>query len=143
MKKLVVYYSSTGNTRKVAEDIASKLDCDIDIIVDKNNVGENVKEKFIEIDYKKAPSKYDMVIIGTPVWAFNIPPAIRTYLDKNSFNKVAFFSTCGLIKGFVFSMMKKYSKNKPLAKMCLRQSELKKTDKTSKKINKFIKDLNL
>ena len=29
MKKLVVYYSYTGNTKKIADMIKNKLDCDI------------------------------------------------------------------------------------------------------------------
>ena len=28
-KKLIVYYSYTGNTRKIAESIKQKLNCDI------------------------------------------------------------------------------------------------------------------
>ena len=34
MKTIVVYYSRTGNTRKVAEELADTLKCDIEQIID-------------------------------------------------------------------------------------------------------------
>ena len=37
MKILVVYYSRTGNTRKVAEEIENTLNCDIEEIIDTKN----------------------------------------------------------------------------------------------------------
>lgn len=107
MKTLVVYYSRTGNTKKVAKIIADKLKADLDEIIDlKNRSGilgfifagrDAVKKNLTKIAFTKNPADYDLVIIGTPVWATTATPAVRTYLSQNkkSLNTVAFFTTSG------------------------------------------------
>ena len=108
MKALVVYYSRTGTTKKVAEAISEMLKCDIEGIVDiKNRKGilgflgagrDTVFNKLTSInDVKKGPSEYDLVLIGTPIWVGNMSVAIRTYLSKykGKFKRVAFFCTMG------------------------------------------------
>ena len=44
---------------------------------------------------QKAPVDYDLVVLGTPIWAWAPTPAIRTYISKNSLagKKVALFYT--------------------------------------------------
>jgi flavodoxin len=106
MKTLVTFYSRTGLTKKVAEAIREKLNCEVEEIIDtKNRRGPlgymmsgrdamSKKETLIkETIYK--PGDYDMVIIGTPVWAWNVSAPVRTYLNKfkGSFKKTAFFCT--------------------------------------------------
>jgi len=107
MKTLVVYYSKTGNTRRLAEEIAKELCCDIDEIQDKEyrsgvigwfSGSRDAFRKFLtDIEFKIDPGEYDLVIIGTPIWAFGVTPAIRTYFTRNieKLNNVAFFLTCG------------------------------------------------
>ena len=108
MKALTVFYSRTGTTRKVAESISKALSCDIEEILDtKNRTGplayinsgrEARKEELAVIQpIKKDPSLYDVVLIGTPVWAGTISTPIRTYITQNRehFKSVAFFCTCG------------------------------------------------
>lgn len=105
---LVVYYSRTGNTRKVAEGIARAINADIEEIIDKKPRGgaggymkggrDASKESLTEIaPLINDPSKYDLIIIGTPVWAWNMAPAVRTYITANkaAFKEVAFFTTSG------------------------------------------------
>jgi len=43
----------------------------------------------------KVPDDYDLVIIGTPIWAWKPTPAIRTYISQNNLagKKVALFYT--------------------------------------------------
>ena len=45
----------------------------------------------------KTIDDYDFIIVGSPVWAGKIAPAIRTFLAKNDFSdkQVAFFVTMG------------------------------------------------
>ncbi len=147
MKTLVTFYSRTNNTKKIGEEIAKNLKADSDNIIDKKNrkgifsyfiAGKDALfKKLTKIENKKDPSKYNLVIIGTPIWVGSIAPAIRTYLSKNRFNKVAFFCTCGSKQTRAFKEMEKLSK-KPLAVLELRT----KTIKNSKeKIREFCGNL--
>jgi flavodoxin len=107
MKTLVVYYSRTGTTKKVAEEIAKNLKADLDEIKDKKNRNgamgylyagrDAVKKRLTEVKFKKNPEKYDLIVIGTPIWGWNMCPAFRTYVKENKkkIKKVAFFCTMG------------------------------------------------
>jgi flavodoxin len=108
LKSLVVYYTRTGNARFVAETIAAEIGADVEEVIDlKKRTGalgflsggsdaRRGKETAIA-PTKKSPAEYDLVIIGTPVWAGRPTPAILTYLKKHDFSdkKVAFFFTQG------------------------------------------------
>ena len=95
-KKLVVYYSYTGHTKMIAESIQKKLGCDIleikpvtpystdyQKVVDEEQNNESAKKtpKIQKID--KDLSKYDEIIIGSPVWWYTIVPVVRTFLKEN------------------------------------------------------------
>jgi flavodoxin len=107
MKTLVTFYSRTGNTKKMGELIAQKLHADIDEIVDHTDRSgikgwimggrDAVKRSLTEITVTKDPADYDLVVIGTPVWAGPATPAFRTYIAqyKNKIKKVALFITSG------------------------------------------------
>jgi flavodoxin len=107
-KILVVYYSRTGNTERVAKDIAARLNADSEKIIDKKNrsglsgmfsAGKDAAgKKSADIGpIEKDPANYDLVIVGTPVWAGSMTPAVRSYLQqtKGKFKKAAFFITSG------------------------------------------------
>jgi len=105
MKSLVAYYSRTGNTKKVAEAIAGDLNADIEPIIadtDGKGMGRLAMQAMFGVHAKigqttKDASSYDIVIVGTPVWASKMSPPVRTYLTKykNKFKSVAFFCTYG------------------------------------------------
>lgn len=108
MKTLIVYYSKTGTTAKVAKDLASSIGADIEEIIDKKNRNgiwgslsagiDGANKKLTEIEsLKNDPSDYDMVILGSPIWGENMVPAIRTYISENkdSFRQVGLFITSG------------------------------------------------
>jgi flavodoxin len=149
MKSLIVFYSRSGNTRKVAEKISKNLNADIDEIIDKTNRQgikgwifggrDALKNNQTKIEYKKDPSKYRLVIIGTPIWAATVSPAIRTYLTDNKFPRVAFFCTCGGKSGKAFEEMEKLSK-KPIATLELVDKKLGE-EFCEEKIKKFCKEL--
>ena len=95
MKKIVVYYSYTGNTKKIANMIKEKLNCDIleltpkipfstdyQAVVDEYQ-NNSIQNKSVEInDIKIDLNQYDEIIVGTPVWWYTISPVIRTFLTK-------------------------------------------------------------
>ncbi len=109
MKTLIIYYSRTGLTKKLANSIKEKLeDCDIEEIKTKTNrLGaiqylicgkEAMQEKITNIENTNYdPANYDLIILGTPIWAFNISSPLRTYIEKNknSFKNVFAFFTQG------------------------------------------------
>ena len=106
MKSLVVYYTRTGNAKFVAETIAAELGSDIEEVVDlKKRAGkigwmsagkDATQEKQTQIGpTTRVPQDYDLIILGTPIWAWKPTPAIRTYIAKNDLSgkKVALFFT--------------------------------------------------
>jgi len=105
MKTLLAYYSRTGNTKKVAEALAESLNADIEAIVSDTKamgMGRLAMQAFLRVHAKIAQTtnnaaSYDMVVIGSPVWAGKMSSPIRTYLaqNKDRFNGVAFFCTHG------------------------------------------------
>jgi flavodoxin len=161
MRVLVVYYSRTGNTRFVAENIAGKLKADIEEVIDKKNrsgmIGwlksgrDATRGKDTEIEQTKySPSDYDLIILGAPVWNKRIPPAMRTYLNKNdlSKNKIAFFNTNYSDEGNnTFSVMRELAKNlTPVAQLVV--NKVKKNKKEAEKkvedwCNQITANLNL
>lgn len=109
MKKiLLVYYSRTGFTRKLAKDIAERCPCDVEEIQD-------VKERGGVMGYLRTvweawtgrspaikgmtrdPAQYDMVVLGSPIWFSRIATPLRAYVKRRNqqFKNVAFFCTCG------------------------------------------------
>jgi len=137
MKSLVVYFSRTGTTKKIAEEIAEKLKADVERVIDKKSRGgmigwilagrDGMKRELTQINkIEKDPEDYDLVVIGTPIWV-NTTPAIRTYLkeNKDKFKKVAFFCTMGGSGSKdVFMEMEKITGMKPLSKMALRRDDV-------------------
>lgn len=106
MKVLIVYYSRSGKTRNIAELIHSKLNSDLEQVTDNKNRGgifgffvsgnEAYLKKKIHIDnLKYEPENYELIIVGTPIWAGNISSPIRSFLleYQNKIKEVAFFCT--------------------------------------------------
>jgi len=152
MKALVVYYSRTGTTKKIAEVISKELKCDIEEIYDlKNRKGilgcikagrDAILKKLTEIkDIKNDSKLYDLVIIGTPIWSWNMSSAIRTYLNvnKTNFKNVAFFCTMGGSKGKTFEHMEELCKKTPKALLELTTKEVK--GNYLFKVKEFVDDL--
>src|SRR5688572_15200823 len=107
-KALVAYYSMSGNTARVARDIAKLTGADVESLRDPaHGVGfsgylkavvDAVWERPAQIGpLSRNPRDYGLTIIGTPVWARHMTPAVRSYLQrcKADIRKVAFFVTSG------------------------------------------------
>ncbi|MFA6169747.1 MAG: flavodoxin [Candidatus Margulisiibacteriota bacterium] len=106
MKKLVVYYSLEGNTRFVAETVAKELGADLLELKPKKDVSVTSPMRFFWggkqvvmgekpelFPLSKEASGYDLIVIGSPVWAFTYAPAINSFLKLQPLKgkKIALF----------------------------------------------------
>jgi flavodoxin len=152
MRVLVIFYSRTGNTRRVAEAIAERLKADIEEIRDvKSRSGvlgflrsgyEALAGRLPKIQQvSRSPDKYDLVLIGSPVWVGRLASPMRAYLAiyGRSIKQTASFCTCKSDEGRVFKEMEALSK-KPIATLCIREKEVK-SGEYIKKIEEFVKAL--
>jgi len=95
MPTCIIYHSETGNTKKVAETVAAATGADLIEVktvshysamamyttgINKARKGEQDEIEQTEIDV----SGYDLVVIGTPVWAFRPTPAINAAVSALS-----------------------------------------------------------
>ncbi len=154
MKTLVVYYSRTGNTKFVAEEITAELGADIEEIIDlKNREGKlgwlsasrdgtgNRQTKIQETT--RDPQNYDLIVIGTPVWAWSPSAAIRTYVAKHDLSekKVALFLTVGNDPRGAVEKTKKLMPNSVIVNDLVLAKPLLKKNETTKKIYEWCKTL--
>lgn len=102
MKRAIIYYSLTNNTKETAEKLAESLKADIyriDFVkpLPKNKAGQMIEGgrqvtfgvKPEIIGHPEDYSEYDEIIIGTPIWAGKCASPFNTLMnDKNLCDKV-------------------------------------------------------
>ncbi len=106
MKPLVVFYSRTGTTKKVASVISDNLNGTLEEIVDtvdRSGISGYaaaredalLKRNTVIKEIHNDPALFDLIVIGTPVWLHTVSNPIRTYISQNKdkFKTVAFFCT--------------------------------------------------
>lgn len=156
MKSLVVYYSRSGHTAKIARELADALESDIEEIIDTKNrsgilgwlrSGRDAGNKSLTIlkDPVNDPVEYDLLVIGTPIWGSHVSTPVRTYIHQNQakFKEVAFFCTAGGDKfSETLNDMRELSGKSPVATLGVSGNEIKKGTYESK-IQEFIKALPL
>ena len=94
-KILVAYYSLTGKTEKVAQAIADASGGQLyQIQVDKSYPSDTserrkILEQEIEDNYlpplkpsNMTPANYDIIFLGSPVWANHISQPVKSFLAK-------------------------------------------------------------
>ena len=121
MKKLVIFYSFDGNTRFIAHAIAEEIGAEMLELKTLDQTrpegfkkyfwgGRQVmmKEKPELMPFDKKIEDYDVLIIGTPVWAFSYTPALDTFFSKVNvrLKKIALFCCSGGGKGKTLEKMK-------------------------------------
>jgi flavodoxin len=89
---LVVYYSRTGKTRVVAEQLARLLDADLEEIrEEKDRSGvlgyfgagrDSMRKRPARLVSEHTRGGRKAVVLGMPVWAWSPPPAARAYLEQ-------------------------------------------------------------
>lgn len=94
MKSIIIYYSYSGNTKKVAEVLAESLKQKGEVEIIELKAQDESNSFFGQclraFRHKKATlepadfdlSQYDLICFGSPVWAFGPAPAMNTCLDK-------------------------------------------------------------
>ncbi|HIE06311.1 MAG TPA: hypothetical protein EYP58_05870 [bacterium (Candidatus Stahlbacteria)] len=136
MKILVVYYSRSGRTEKVAQQIARLLGGELEKINDNRNrlgflgyLGAGRDALFRKITDIRAvrydPTLYDLVIIGSPVWVMTVSTPIRTYLIQfqDRLKRTAFFCTYGgMGSGSALKAMADLCQKEPVATLTVQQA---------------------
>lgn len=97
MDSVIYYFSATGNSLKVAKDIASQLD--------------NTELMKICIDNLKSTKKNDYKKIGIifPVYYFRLPIIVREFVESLDINKNSYVygvATCGGFTGGAIEQLK-------------------------------------
>jgi menaquinone-dependent protoporphyrinogen IX oxidase len=105
---LVVFHSRSGHTRRVAKALAESLDADLDeIVVHRRRDGplgylrcalEGLGGWAASVRATRHdPSRYERVLIGTPVWFWSLSSPVRAWVQSHHFGdaKLAFFCTMG------------------------------------------------
>lgn len=98
MRNLVVYYTRSGHTETVAQEIAKIVNGELRRIETANEIGFvsaiiasllGIKSKIKPIDFNAGD--YDNIFIGGPVWAGKSATPLNTFLDNTNFkNKNVF-----------------------------------------------------
>ena len=113
-KVLVAYFSATGTTKRVAEELAKVMDATLFEITpetpytsaDLDWRDENSRSSVEMHDATSRPAikdkvkdieKYDVVFIGYPIWWYVAPTIINTFIDENNLSgkRIISFATSG------------------------------------------------
>lgn len=155
MKTLIAYYSKTGNTKRVAAELAERLGADIEEIIDRKNRSgiwnwflsgrDGMKKRWTEIgEMTNDPADYEIIILGSPVWGWNMVPAIRTYLERNKdrIKSYALFVTSGNTDvAKIAPQFKKMLGQEPVAMVGFKGKELKNKNIYDQKMVSFVEKL--
>jgi len=159
-KTAIIYYSMSGNTEFIAKQIAKKTNADLIKIAPEKAFPSSGAKKFIwggkSAVMKETPKllpydfdvdKYDRIIFGTPIWASNFAPPIRTFIKENKDklagkNFATFMCFSGGGAGKALNKLKEYLGIESFsAKMVLVDPKDKSSAKTEEMINEFCKNL--
>ena len=121
MKKLVIYYSFEGNTKLMAESIAKAAGAELLQLTLKKETSSKgfikylwagkaamMKGKPELLPLDKNPEDYDLIFLGTPVWALSCAPPVNSFLSSYPLTgkKVALFCCHGGNKRNIFQKMR-------------------------------------
>lgn len=147
IKTLVVYFSRSGQTAKVADLIAHNLNADRkeEITETQGRRGplgylRSAWEAWVDSSPLIAtsledPSDYQIVVVACPVWMSRMASPMRTYLLKmeTRLPKVAFVVTEGGSGGHrALLQMRELTRKTPLAELVLTEDEIGKASHLSK-----------
>lgn len=127
-KILVLYYSQTSNTKAVAQEIAQKLNADIEEIVMTQPYDGDFqatidrcmveREQGVIPDIKPVAAKiadYDIIFIGYPVWFGTYAPPVAAFLKQANLSGKKIVPFCTFGSGGLESSVKDLEKAAPKA----------------------------
>ncbi len=113
-KVLVAYFSATGTTKQVAQNLSSAINADIYEIKPKvpytkedlNWMDKNSRSTVEMKDYSSRPEmvednfstdNYDTIFLGFPIWWYIAPTIVNTFLERYDLanKKIILFATSG------------------------------------------------
>lgn len=113
-KTLVAYFSASGVTKRVAQNLAVAAEADIYEIrpavpytsADLNWMDKNLRSTIESKDRSSRPeladkdadiAAYDRVFVGFPIWWYTAPAIIKTFLESYDFSgkTIVLFATSG------------------------------------------------
>ena len=135
---LIVCYSRTGTTAKVANALALACGADIERLQDLRprdgatgflrSAWQGLRKLPGEIaPPQRRPSDYPFILLGTPVWAGQMSAPMRSYIlrQREHFRRIGLFCTAGGGDGQdVLTSMAEMCNKLPVASMCLRQCDV-------------------
>ena len=108
---LIVCYSRSGSSRKVAEGLRGKLGgegaCDADFIEYAGKAQPGILKVLFQAVFRRTcgiegdahdASAYRRVVVVTPVWAAGVSVPVRSYLKKHG-GKIASYSLISVMEG--------------------------------------------
>lgn len=159
MRACIIYFSLTGNTHQLAQMISQGLkhknfDVDLVRLEPVDGAGTFAGQGMTALQRKRVNigdvnfdlSMYDMICIGSPVWAFSPAPALNTYLDKCyglDGKKVVAFYTYGSGTGKgravrIVNEMLEHKEIKSLHSLLIAQRDLKNSQDVNNRVNEFL-----
>ena len=135
---LVVYYSRSGVTARIAESLAQSCGADLERIQDSHSrlgtagylrsAWQAMRGLPGEIaPPSHNPAEYPFIVLGTPVWAGHMSAPMRAYIlqKREHFRRVGLFCTMGGSGGQdVLTAMAAMCNKLPVAGLCVRQSDV-------------------
>lgn len=129
-KMLVLYYSQTSNTKAVAQEIANKLNADIEeiVLVDpyENDYKATIERSRMEREKGITPkikpikaniAKYDVIFLGYPIWFGTYAPPVITWLNNVDLSGKKIVPFCTFGSGGLESSTKDLAEAEPNAEI--------------------------
>ena len=125
-KVLVLYYSQTGNTKLVAEEIANRLGADIEaieaVVPYDGSYQETIERGRQEMEAGTLPeckpvaadiAAYDVIFLGYPIWFGTYAPPIATWLSSVDLSGKTVVPFCTFGSGGLDSSVKDLKAKQP------------------------------
>lgn len=160
MKSLVVYYSLDGHTRLIADIIASETGADTHELKPVNEKTRRGFAKFFwggkSVVFNEKPklqeplpdmSAYDVVFIGTPIWASSFTPPVNTFLSNitSGPRNVMLFACCsgGSVKKCFEKMKAQLTSSKILGEITFTDPTLEQRETLNAQIKDWLNNTGL